>query len=29
MVLGLIDILHLIHGRLLFLFLCYVIKVNK
>ncbi|MFQ6620677.1 hypothetical protein Gotur_000879, partial [Gossypium turneri] len=23
MVLGLIDILHLIHGRLLFLFLCY------
>nr|KJB30126.1 hypothetical protein B456_005G130600 [Gossypium raimondii] len=26
MVLGLIDILHLIHGRLLFLFLCYVIQ---
>ncbi|KAB2035280.1 hypothetical protein ES319_D04G141600v1 [Gossypium barbadense] len=26
MVLGLIDILHLIHGRLLSLFLCYVIQ---
>ncbi|KAB2004805.1 hypothetical protein ES319_D11G225400v1 [Gossypium barbadense] len=27
MVLGLIDILHLIHGRLLSLFLCYVIQI--